>query len=150
MFLDGFAHVDGRARFAAVEHREPAETPDADFPLTATTGRTLAQYQSGAQTRRVAELNDAAGEAFVQVHPDTAARAGLAEGARARVSSPRGSAVARVRVMPSMRPDTVFLPFHFPGEGRANLLTDDALDPRSRMPEFKVSAARLDPAEEPA
>ncbi|WP_406691003.1 molybdopterin oxidoreductase family protein [Saccharopolyspora sp. ID03-671] len=148
LFLDGFAHADGRARFVAVEHREAGDVPAEVFPLTATTGRVLAQYQSGAQTRRVAELNEAAPEAFVEVHPDTAARAGLAEGARARVTSPRGSTVATVRLVPTMRTDTVFLPFHFPGDGRANLLTSDALDPRSRMPEFKVSAVRLEPERE--
>ncbi|TDD50544.1 molybdopterin oxidoreductase family protein [Saccharopolyspora elongata] len=150
LFLDGFAHPDGLARFAAVEHRDPAETPQEAFPLTATTGRVLAQYQSGAQTRRVAELNEAAAEAFVEIHPDTADRAGLAEGALARVTSPRGSALARVRIVATMRTDTVFLPFHFPGPGRANLLTGDALDPRSRMPEFKVSVVRIEPAEEVA
>ena len=148
LFLDSFAHPDGRARFAPVEHREPAETPRAAFPLTATTGRVLAQYQSGAQTRRVEELNETAPEVFVEVHPDTAERAGLADGALARVTSPRGSALARVRVVATMRTDTVFLPFHFPGEGRANLLTGGALDPRSRMPEFKVSAVRIEPAQE--
>ncbi|MEV0051849.1 molybdopterin oxidoreductase family protein [Saccharopolyspora shandongensis] len=150
LFLDGFAHPDGLARFEAVEHRAPAETPEEAFPLTATTGRVLAQYQSGAQTRRVAELNEASAEAFVEIHPDTADRAGLAEGALARVTSPRGSALARVRIVATMRTDTVFLPFHFPGPGRANLLTGDALDPRSRMPEFKVSAVRIEPAEEVA
>ncbi|MEU5846751.1 molybdopterin oxidoreductase family protein [Saccharopolyspora shandongensis] len=150
LFLDGFAHPDGLARFEAVEHRAPAETPQEAFPLTATTGRVLAQYQSGAQTRRVAELNEASAEAFVEIHPDTADRAGLAEGALARVTSPRGSALARVRIVATMRTDTVFLPFHFPGPWRANLLTGDALDPRSRMPEFKVSAVRIEPAEEVA
>ncbi|TDC96885.1 nitrite reductase [Saccharopolyspora aridisoli] len=148
LFLDGFAHADGRARFAAVEHRDAGDVPAEEFPLTATTGRVLAQYQSGAQTRRVAELNDAAPEVFVEVHPDTATRAGLAEGALARVSSSRGSTIAAVRLVPTMRTDTVFLPFHFPGEGRANLLTGDALDPRSRMPEFKVSAVRIEPHRE--
>ncbi|MER5393907.1 molybdopterin oxidoreductase family protein [Saccharopolyspora sp. NPDC002686] len=148
LFLDSFAHPDGLARFAAVEHRDPAETPQRTFPLTATTGRVLAQYQSGAQTRRVDELNEAAPEPFVEIHPDTADRAGLTDGELARVTSARGSAVARVRVVGTMRTDTVFLPFHFPGTGRANLLTGDALDPRSRMPEFKVSAVRIEPARE--
>ncbi|WP_263253848.1 molybdopterin oxidoreductase family protein [Saccharopolyspora rosea] len=143
LFLDGFAHPDGRARFAAVEPRDAA--CDTEFPLTATTGRLLAQYQSGAQTRRVPALTEVAGEVFVEIHPDTAARAGLADGMSARISSARGSAVARVRLVPTMRPDVVFLPFHFPGAGRANLLTGDALDPRSRMPEFKASAVRVEP-----
>ncbi|MCX4696561.1 molybdopterin oxidoreductase family protein [Streptomyces sp. NBC_01408] len=145
LFLERFAHPDGRARFADVEHRPPAEETHAEHPLYATTGRVLAQYQSGAQTRRVPQLTAAAPETHVEVHPDTAARAGLTDGGHARVTSARGSTLARVRLDPTLRTDTVFLPFHFPGEGRANLLTNDALDPRSRMPEFKVCAVRLTP-----
>ncbi len=147
MFLDAFAHPDGRARFVPVDHVGPAELPDAEFPLQATTGRVLQHYQSGAQTRLVKELNDVVGEAFVEVHPDTAARAGLAEGDLAVVRSRRGETLARVRCVASLRPDLVFLPFHFPGAGRANLLTNPALDPTSRMPEFKVCAVALTPAE---
>ncbi|GAA2792568.1 molybdopterin oxidoreductase family protein [Saccharopolyspora taberi] len=148
LFLDGFAHPDGRARFAAVDHRDAAELPGTAFPLHATTGRVLAQYQSGAQTRRIAELNEAAPESFMEIHPDTADRAGLRDGALARVSSARGETVARVRLVGTMRTDTVFLPFHFPDDERANLITGDALDPRSRMPEFKVSAVRVRSADE--
>ncbi|MBB4686039.1 molybdopterin oxidoreductase family protein [Amycolatopsis jiangsuensis] len=143
MFLDRFAHSDGRARFTAVDHSGPAEPSNAEFPLQATTGRVLQHYQSGAQTRRIAELNTVVPEAFVEVHPDTAVRSGLADGERAVVRSRRGETVARVRCVPSMRPDLVFLPFHFPGEGRANLLTNPVLDPVSRMPEFKVCAVSL-------
>ncbi|WP_374991293.1 molybdopterin oxidoreductase family protein [Streptomyces sp. LHD-70] len=146
LFLDGFAHPGGRARFQAVEHRDAAELPSPDFPLYATTGRVLAQYQSGAQTRRVAELTEAAPEPYVEVHPDTAARASLADGQLARVSSARGAVLAKVRYEASLRTDTVFVPFHFPGEGRANLFTHAALDPRSRMPEFKVCAVRIEAA----
>jgi assimilatory nitrate reductase catalytic subunit len=143
MFLDGFAHADGRARFAAVDHTGPAEVPDVEFPLHATTGRVLQHYQSGAQTRLVDELNDAVPEAFVEVHPDTAQRAGFADGDWAVVASRRGETSARVRYVASMRPDVVFLPFHFAGAQRANLVTNPALDPISSMPEFKVCAVRL-------
>ncbi|MBQ1092984.1 molybdopterin oxidoreductase family protein [Streptomyces sp. B93] len=146
MFLDGFAHPDGRARFQEVDHREPADTLDDDFPLWATTGRLLAHYQSGSQTRRVPELVRAAPEPIVEIHPDTAARAGVEEGGLAWVRSARGRVTARVRLVPTLRTDTVFLPFHYPGDGRANLVTGTALDPRSRMPEFKVSAVRVEPA----
>ncbi|NKQ57480.1 molybdopterin oxidoreductase family protein [Amycolatopsis sp. K13G38] len=143
MFTDRFAHADGRARFVPVEHRGPAEPTDAEFPLQATTGRVLQHYQSGAQTRLVPELNDVVPEAYVEVHPDTAARHGLEHGDWARVSSRRGETTARVRCVSSMRPDVVFLPFHFGGAQRANLLTNPALDPTSRMPEFKVCAVNL-------
>jgi assimilatory nitrate reductase catalytic subunit len=146
MFTDRFWRPDGRAAFTAVDYRGPAESPDAGYPLTATTGRVLAHYQSGAQTRRVPELRDAVPEARLAVHPDTAARHGLADGDLAEVTSRRGTAVARVRSDRGIRPDTVFLPFHFPGDHRANLVTAAVLDPVSRMPEFKVSAVRLEPA----
>jgi assimilatory nitrate reductase catalytic subunit len=148
LFLDRFYHPDGRARFIPVDHSGPAETPDDAFPLYATTGRLLAHYQSGAQTRRVAELRDTAPESVVEVHPDTARRSGLDDGGLAEVVSRRGRATARVRYIPSLRTDTVFLPFHFPGAESANLLTNPALDPTSRMPEFKVCAVRLEPVRE--
>jgi assimilatory nitrate reductase catalytic subunit len=141
-----FAHPDGRARFVPVDHRDAAELPDADYPLIATTGRVLQHYQSGAQTRRVPELAAAQPEAFVEVHPDTAGQAGLRDGALARVASRRGTMTARVRCVDSIRLDTVFLPFHFPGDGAANTLTGTAQDPISAMPEFKVCAVRLTPA----
>lgn len=143
MFLERFGHPDGRARFAAVDFTGHAEPVDDEFPLHATTGRVLQHYQSGAQTRRVPELVAAVPEVFVEIHPDTAARAGLVDGGFATVSSRRGSVRARVRCVPSIRWDMVFLPFHFPGVQRANLVTNPALDPISRMPEFKTCAVRV-------
>lgn len=144
LFVDRFATPDGRARFVPVEHVGPAEGDDAEFPLVATTGRVLAHYQSGAQTRLVPELVTAAGEMFVEVHPDTAEAAGLVDGGPAAVVSRRGRTVAAVRLRDDLRPDTVFLPFHWGGEGRANALTNPVLDPTSRMPEFKACAVRLE------
>ncbi|MET8457369.1 molybdopterin oxidoreductase family protein [Streptomyces parvulus] len=146
LFLDRFATGDGRARFAAVAHRPSAEEPDEAYPVLLTTGRVLAQYQSGAQTRRVAELNNAAPGPFVELHPRLAARLGAAEGDPLAVVSRRGRAVAPARITTGIRPDTVFMPFHWPGEGRANTLTNPALDPTSRMPEFKVCAVRVEVA----
>ncbi|MET9252651.1 molybdopterin oxidoreductase family protein [Streptomyces sp. NPDC003717] len=146
LFLDRFATEDGRARFAPVAHRPSAEEPDAEYPVLLTTGRVVAQYQSGAQTRRVAELNAAAPGPFVQLHPRLAARLGAAEGDPLAVVSRRGRAVAPARITTGIRPDTVFMPFHWPGEGRANTLTNPALDPTSRMPEFKVCAVRVEVA----
>ncbi|MFH8284410.1 molybdopterin oxidoreductase family protein [Streptomyces antibioticus] len=149
LFLDRFATPDGRARFAAVTHRPAAEEPDADYPVLLTTGRVVAQYQSGAQTRRVDELNAAAPGPFVELHPRLAARLGAAEGDPLAVVSRRGRAVAPARITTGIRPDTVFMPFHWPGEGRANTLTNPALDPTSRMPEFKVCAVRVERVERP-
>ncbi|KOU30629.1 nitrite reductase [Streptomyces sp. WM6372] len=146
LFLDRFATDDGRARFAPVSHRDAAEVPDAEYPVLLTTGRVVAQYQSGAQTRRVDELNAAAPGPFVELHPRLATRIGAVEGAPLAVVSRRGRAVAPARITDTIRADTVFMPFHWPGEGRANTLTNPALDPVSRMPEFKVCAVRVEPA----
>ncbi|MFH8367605.1 molybdopterin oxidoreductase family protein [Streptomyces sp. NPDC018031] len=144
LFLDRFATEDGRARFVPVAHRPSAEEPDAEYPVLLTTGRVLSQYQSGAQTRRVAELNAAAPGPFVQLHPLLAERIGAAEGDPVAVVSRRGRAVGPARISRDIRPDTVFMPFHWAGEGRANSVTNPALDPTSRMPEFKVCAVRLE------
>lgn len=147
LFLDRFATPDGRARFAPVSHRASAEEPDDEYPVLLTTGRVVAQYQSGAQTRRVDELNNAAPGPFVELHPRLAARLGAADGDPLAVISRRGRAVAPARITTAIRPDTVFMPFHWPGEGRANTLTNPALDPTSRMPEFKTCAVRVEPVQ---
>lgn len=142
-YLDRFETPDGRARFVPVEHRGPAEDVDAAHPVYLTTGRVLAQYQSGAQTRRVPALAEAAPGPFVELHPDLAERLGIEDGAEVRVESRRAAVTLRARLTDAVRDDTVFVPFHWPGEGRANLLTNPALDPVSRMPEFKVCAVRV-------
>ncbi|WP_371603837.1 molybdopterin oxidoreductase family protein [Streptomyces sp. NBC_01220] len=149
LFLDRFATDDGRARFVPVTHRPSAEETDAEFPVVLTTGRVVAQYQSGAQTRRVAELNAAAPGPFVELHPRLAERIGVAEGEPVAVTSRRGRAVAPARITAAIRADTVFMPFHWAGEGRANTLTNPALDPVSRMPEFKVCAVRVEALSQP-
>ena len=115
------------------------EPVDADHPVHLTTGRVLAQYQSGAQTRRVRDLPDDG--AFVELHPLLAARIGVADGMAVRVTTRRGSLRVPARVVPTIRADTVFVPFHWLG---VNRLVNDALDPASRMPEFKVCAARVE------
>ncbi|GGC66601.1 molybdopterin oxidoreductase family protein [Hoyosella rhizosphaerae] len=146
LFLDAFATSDGRAAFVSIAYGGQTEPLDNEFPLLAITGRVLAHYQSGAQTRRIRELSDAAGEMFVQAHPDTAERCGLRNGDLAQLVSRRGTTQARVHCDETMRLDTVFIPFHYPDAERANLITNPALDPTSRMPEFKVSAVRLENA----
>ncbi|MFD5516587.1 molybdopterin oxidoreductase family protein [Streptomyces sp. NPDC127066] len=146
LFLERFATEDGRARFVPVSHRPAAEEPDDEYPVLLTTGRVVAQYQSGAQTRRVDELNAAAPGPYVEMHPRLAERLGAADGDVVTVVSRRGRAVAPARLTTAIRPDTVFMPFHWPGEGRANTLTNPALDPVSRMPEFKACAVRVEAA----
>jgi assimilatory nitrate reductase catalytic subunit len=86
----------------------------------------------------------ASSHSYVQVHPSIADTIGVQDGDQVRVTTRRGSAVLAAQISPSIRMDTLFVPFHFPGASRANLLTNAALDPQSRMPEFKVCAARLE------
>ena len=105
--------------------------------LALVTGRLLEHYQSGAQTRRVEELNSAQPEARVQVHPATAARLGVVHGAPVTVASDRGTVTCIAEVTADIRHDTVFLPFHYAGEQCANVLTEAVVDPISSMPEFK-------------
>lgn len=145
LFRDRFAHPDGRARLVAVR-ATPPETPRG-AELSLITGRLLEHYQSGAQTRRVPELAEARPELVAQLHPATARDRGLADGDLVRLENGRGAVEARVGLSPDIRPDTVFLPFHFPDAASANLLTSDRLDPVSAMPEFKhavVTATRVD------
>ena len=144
MFLNAFATPDGRARFVPVEHRPVAEDLDAEYPVYLTTGRLMEHYQSGTQTRRVRALREAQPEPVVEVHPDLAEACRLNEGDRVRVVSRRGAAEVLVRITETVRPDTVFMPFHWGGSSSANLVTNPALDPVSKMPEFKVCAVRLE------
>ena len=124
----------------AVDHLGPADDLRPDAPLYLVTGRVLQHYQSGAQTRRVPALAGAVPGAFAEVHPLLAARIGIADGERVRLTTARGSLAVPARVTDSIRPDTVFVPFHWAGTGSVNRLTTDATDPVSGMPEFKVCA----------
>ena len=149
MFQDGFPTADGRARFHPVTYRPAAEEPTRDYPLYLTTGRVMAHYQSGTQTRRVKALREMAPQAFVEMHPDLARRLSIENGDPVRVATRRGTADLKAAITPTIRPDTLFVPFHWGDSACANLLTNPALDPTSRMPEFKVCAARVELAQVP-
>ncbi len=145
LFLDRFHTEDGRAMFHPVQHRGAAEQPDKEFPYVLTTGRTLAHYQTGAQTRRVPELHAASPEPYVELHPDTARGLGIAHGDTVRLTTRRGDALLRAHLTRDIRMDVLFVPFHWGGKATANLLTNAAaLDPISRIPEFKACAVRLE------
>jgi len=150
MFADRFAFPDGKARFHVVRHRPAAEVPDAEYPYYFTTGRYKEHYNSGAQTRRVAALVDAKPEPRVQIHPRVASQLGVAPGGYLQVESRRGSVTFVVDITTNVRPDTLFAPFHWGGSASANMLTKAALDPTSRMPEFKVCAVRVRATTPPA
>lgn len=143
VLLDGFPTPDGRARLLPVVPHGPADDLRPEAPLYLVTGRLLEQYQSGAQTRRVPSLLAARPTAFVELHPLLADRLGLTEGDEVLLRTRRGEARAPARVTEAIRPDTVFMPFHYAGTGSANLLTSPATDPFSGMPEFKVTAVEV-------
>ncbi len=144
LFTDHFPTATGKARFHPVEQEQAAEEPDDNFPCHVTTGRTLAQYQSGTQTRRITQLVDLEPEPAAEIHPQLARRYEIADGERVVLRTRRGSAIFKARITADIRPDTVFVPFHWPGERSANRLTLDVLDPVSRMPQFKVCAGRIE------
>ncbi|MFF2844661.1 molybdopterin oxidoreductase family protein [Paenarthrobacter sp. NPDC057981] len=139
LFADGFAHADGRAVMVPVTPSKRAVRSFADDSLALATGRLLEHYQSGSQTRRVADLLAAQPQARLLIHPSTAASRGIADGDYATVTNARGEVLCRAELSNNVRPDTVFLPFHFPGQENANRLTEAATDPISGMPEFKTS-----------
>lgn len=142
-----FAHPDGKARFHAVEYRPPAEVVDTEFPTWLTTGRVVSQYLSGTQTRRIAPLVEQYPEPLCEMHPNMAEELGVSTGDLVRVTSRRGCMTLPAVVVSTIRPDTVFIPYHWPGSKAANQLTNRALDPISKIPEYKVSAVRVERVE---
>lgn len=143
LFSERFAHPDGLARIVAVAPHAKTERLYENGQLTLITGRLLEHYQSGAQTRRVDELNAAQPEVFAQLHPATAARLAIGDGAMLELENARGRLRCRARVSTDIRHDTVFVPFHYAGDDSANLLTQDATDPVSGMPDFKTAAVTV-------
>jgi assimilatory nitrate reductase catalytic subunit len=144
-----FYWPDGKARFVLPEYRPPAEDVDAEYPVILTTGRVVSQFLSGTQTRRIGALVDHYPEPLVEMHPQLAERHGLASGDWVTVESRRGSCTLRAELVRTIRPDTVFIPYHWPGPKSANQLTISAQDPISKIPEYKVCAVRLRKADAP-
>ncbi|MBU0703081.1 MAG: molybdopterin-dependent oxidoreductase, partial [Chloroflexi bacterium] len=134
----------GLGRFHAIHFQEAAELPDDEYPFTLTTGRLMFHFHTGTMTRRSEKLEQEVPEAYVEIHPDDAARIGLNGSRRVRVASRRGEIELAARVTPRIRPGVVFIPFHF-AEAAANALTNAALDPDSGIPEYKVCAVRMEP-----
>ena len=141
-----FFHPDGKARFHPIPFRESAEVVDDEYPIWLTTGRVVSQYLSGTQTRRIEALVRQYPEPLCEMHPRLAEQLGVADGDLVTVTSRRGDMTLPARVVATIRPDTVFIPYHWPGRQAANQLTNRALDPLSRMPEFKVAAVRIEKA----
>ena len=138
-----FYTPDKKAHFNAVEYRPPAEETDEEYPIVLTTGRVVSQYLSGTQTRRIGALVDQYPEPLVEIHPKLAAKFEIKSGDWVTVESRRGTVTLKAAVVNSIREDTVFIPYHW-GDGQsANLLTIRALDPVSKIPEYKSCACRI-------
>jgi assimilatory nitrate reductase catalytic subunit len=140
-----FATPDGRAHFNPVPHREPGDLVDDEYPVILTTGRVVSQYLSGTPTRRIGRLVDQYPGPQLEIHPVLAARYGIVNGDVVRVVTRRAWAEFPAQIVETIRQDTVFVPYHWPGRQSVNQLTSGHLDPVSKIPEFKVSAARLEP-----
>ncbi len=138
-----FFHPDGRAHLEVTTWRDSGDPVDEQFPVYLTTGRVVSQYLSGTQTRRIGPLVDQYPEPRLELHPRLASQHQIADGDWVEVTTRRASSVFRAQVVHTIRPDTVFVPYHWPDDRSINRLTHRTLDPRSKIPEFKVSACRL-------
>jgi assimilatory nitrate reductase catalytic subunit len=144
-----FYFPDGKARFNVAVYSPPAEDIDADYPIMLTTGRVVSHFLSGSQTRRIGPLVDQYPEPRIELHPLLAERLGIAAGDWATVESRRGSCTLRAQVVKTIRPDTIFIPYHWAGRKSVNQLTISAQDPISKIPEYKVCAVRMKKADSP-
>ena len=146
-----FATPDGRARFAPTPHVDPAETPDADYPILLTTGRVADQWHTMTRTGHSPTLLASAGAPTLSVHPLDARAAGLEDGAKAQIASRRGAARFAVSFDDTLPRGVAFAPFHWgalhagAGAGMLNALTISTVDPTSAQPELKAVAVRLAP-----
>jgi assimilatory nitrate reductase catalytic subunit len=138
-----FYFPDGKARFNVAAYRPPAEDVDDEYPIILTTGRVVSQFLSGTQTRRIGPLVDQYPEPLIEMHPKLAAKYGINNGDMTTVESRRGTITLRAQVVTTIRPDTIFIPYHWPGRKSINQLTIAAQDPVSKIPEFKVCAVRI-------
>ena len=144
-----FYFPDGKARFNVADYRPPVSDADSDYPLFLTTGRVVSQFLSGTQTRRIAPLVNQYPEPRLEMHPRLAAKLGIADGEWAIAETPRGDITLRAMVVTTIRPDTVFIPYHWAGEKSVNQLTVAAQDPISRIPQYKVCGCRVRKADGP-
>ncbi len=135
----------GKGAFFAIDHRDPAEMPDADYPLVLTTGRVLYQYHTGTMSRRAPGLEEKAPECLVEIAAGDAIDYGITDGEPVRVKTRRGELVVRALVSPKAVRGTIFIPFHF-HEAAVNKLTNAALDPVAKIPEYKVCAVHIEKA----
>ena len=142
VFADGFPRADGRARFTPAQVTAPAEVPDADYPMILTTGRQLEHWHTGSMTRRATTLDALEPEANASLHPKTLRKMGVDAGEMITIETRRGAIRIMARADRAVAEDMVFVPFAYV-EAAANVLTNPALDPFGKIPEFKFSACRV-------
>ncbi|UWR37895.1 MULTISPECIES: formate dehydrogenase subunit alpha [Sulfitobacter] len=145
VFSEGFPRPEGRAKFTPAAIVAPDDVPDAEYPMILTTGRQLEHWHTGSMTRRSKVLDGLEPEANCSLHPSTLRRLGVAPGEHVRLSTKRGSIEIMAREDRAVSPDMVFLPFAYV-EAAANILTNPAVDPYGKIPEFKFSAVRVEAA----
>jgi assimilatory nitrate reductase catalytic subunit len=138
-----FYFPDGKARFNIAAYTPPAEDPDDEYPLFLTTGRVVSQFLSGTQTRRIGPLVDQYPEPRIEIHPSLAEKMDINDGDWVTAESRRGTVTLKASVVRTIRPDTIFIPYHWAGRKSANQLTISAQDPISKIPEYKVCAVRI-------
>ena len=144
LFTERFGHPDGRAKMFPIPYRPPAEEPGEGYPFRLTTGRVVYHYLTGNQTRRLGFLNSQAPEPWVEIHPQAAARLGIVTDEIVRVRTPRNSMELKALVVPTIRPDTLFIPYHYGHEHAVNQLTNPAVEPNVKIPEYKACAATVE------
>jgi assimilatory nitrate reductase catalytic subunit len=144
-----FYFPDGRARFNVADYRTPVDDASEEYPLFLTTGRVVSQFLSGTQTRRIGPLVRQYPEPRIELHPRLAEKLGIADGDWATAETRRGTITLRAMVVTTIRPDTIFIPYHWAGRKSANQLTVAAQDPISRIPQYKVCGCRLRKADGP-
>jgi len=143
VFLHEGTFRRGLGRFHAVEYTPSAELPDDEYPFVLSTGRILQHFHTGSMSRRSGALNAYGNEPYAEIHPDDLATLGVEDGGKVRVATRRGEIVTNARAAERVAPGSVFIPFHFV-EAAANRLTNDALDPKAKIPELKVAACRIE------
>jgi formate dehydrogenase major subunit len=146
VFADGFPRENGRAKFTPASVIAPDEVPDTDFPMILTTGRQLEHWHTGSMTRRSKVLDAVEPEANCSLHPKTLRALGVEPGGQIRLSTRRGSINIMARADRAVAEDMVFLPFAYV-EAAANILTNPAIDPYGKIPEFKFSAVKVEKAD---
>jgi assimilatory nitrate reductase catalytic subunit len=139
-----FNFPDGKARILSFEHKGPNEKTSKEYPIILSTGRVVFHYLSGNQTRRIETLRNFCPDPYVEIHPNLAKKYSISNGETVKVSSPRGSIELVAKITKITREDMVFVPYHWGKELAINHLTNPALEPKSKIPEFKVCAVKLE------